>query len=62
MLILSRKVGQAIVIADNIVVMVTKVHGDQVRLGITAPPDVPVDRSEIHVKKERSREGDGHDS
>lgn len=47
MLMLSRKVGESIVIGDSIEVQVIEVRGDKVRLGITAPLDVSVHRSEI---------------
>jgi len=51
MLVLSRKVDQAIVIAGKIRVVVADVRGATVRLGVQAPPDVAVDREEIHVRK-----------
>jgi carbon storage regulator len=47
MLVLSRKVGEQIVIGDNIVLTVVEVRGEKVRLGITAPKDVVVHRMEI---------------
>ena len=47
MLILSRKVGQSIVINSNIVVKVVRMDGDQIKLGIQAPPEVIVHREEI---------------
>jgi carbon storage regulator len=51
MLVLSRRVGETIVIDDQIRVTVVAVHGDRVRLGIVAPPEVPVDRQEIHARR-----------
>jgi carbon storage regulator len=51
MLVLSRRVGEEIVIDDNIRVTVVAVHGDRVRLGIIAPRDVTVDRSEVHERR-----------
>lgn len=48
MLVLSRKLGEKIVIGDNIVVTVVKVDGNQVRLGIEAPETVVVLRAELH--------------
>ena len=54
MLVLSRKVGEEIVIADNIRVTVLSVHGDRVRLGILAPKEVVVDRQEVHDKRQNS--------
>lgn len=51
MLMLSRKVDQAIVIAGKVRVVVAEVRGQSVRLGVEAPRDVTVDREEIHVRK-----------
>ena len=48
MLVLSRKKNESIVINDSIVVTVIEVRGDKVRLGITAPRDVPVHRQEVY--------------
>ncbi len=48
MLILARKKDESIIINGNVEVMIVDVKGDKVRLGITAPPDVRVDRMEIH--------------
>ena len=47
MLVLSRKLGEKIVIGDNIVVTVVKIDRNQIRLGIEAPHEVPVYREEI---------------
>lgn len=47
MLVLARKVGQSIVISDNIELLVIEVRGDQVRLGIEAPRSIPVHRKEL---------------
>lgn len=51
MLILTRRVGEAIKISDNITVVVLGVKGCQVRLGIEAPQGVAVDRKEIAERK-----------
>ena len=50
MLILSRKCGEAVVIADKVVVTVLAVHGNRVKLGILAPGDAPIHRAEVHKK------------
>jgi len=50
MLVLTRRVGETIVIADNIRVTVVSVQGDRIRLGITAPEAVPVHRQEVHER------------
>jgi carbon storage regulator len=48
MLILTRRVGETLVIGDDITVTVLAVKGGQVRLGVNAPRDVPVHRSEVY--------------
>jgi carbon storage regulator len=47
MLVLSRKIGEKIVIGDGIVVTVLEVKGRQVRLGLEAPPEVSIWRGEL---------------
>lgn len=62
MLVLSRVKDEKIIIGGNIIVQIVDVRGDKVRLGITAPPEVQVDRMEIHERKEQEkaeREADG---
>ena len=54
MLVLSQKKNESIVINDNIVVMVVEVRGDKVRLGIEAPREVTVHRSEVYEAIKRS--------
>lgn len=48
MLMLSRKVGQRVVINGNIIVEISRVDFNTVRLAIEAPPEVIVDREEVH--------------
>ena len=48
MLILTRKVGEAIIINNDVKVTVLSVEGNQIRLGIDAPKEVAVHREEIH--------------
>jgi carbon storage regulator len=48
MLVLSRKKNESIVIDENIIITVVEVRGDKVRLGIQAPREIPIHRSEIH--------------
>lgn len=48
MLVLSRKKGESIVIDGHIIVTVVEVRGDKVRLGIQAPKEIPIHRSEIY--------------
>jgi len=49
MLVLSRKKNESIVIDDNIVITIVEIRGDKVRLGIQAPKEVPVHRSEVYA-------------
>jgi len=48
MLVLSRKPKEAIRIGQDIEVVVLEVHGDRVKLGFTAPAEVPIHRSEVY--------------
>jgi carbon storage regulator len=48
MLVLSRKTNESIIIGDDIKIVIVEVRGDKVRLGIEAPRDVTVHRSEIY--------------
>lgn len=48
MLVLTRKVHQSIMIGDDVEIVVTAIKGEQVRLGITAPREIPVHRKEIY--------------
>ncbi|MEI8211601.1 MAG: carbon storage regulator [Planctomycetota bacterium] len=50
MLVLSRKEGERIVIGDNITLVVSKVHGNRVTIGIEAPRDVKIVRGELEVE------------
>ena len=50
MLALSRKKNEAIVVNNNVEVTILEIKGDQVKLGITAPREVPVYRKEVYVQ------------
>lgn len=54
MLALSRKKGEAIVINNNIEITILDVKGDQVKIGIAAPKEVPVYRKEVYVQIQES--------
>ena len=55
MLVLSRKQGEQICIGEGVVVTVTSIQGDRVRLGIEAPREVTVDRQELRQRKINER-------
>ena len=56
MLALSRKKGEAIVINNNVEITVLEVKGDQVKIGITAPKEVPVYRKEVYLQIQQANE------
>jgi carbon storage regulator len=56
MLVLTRKEGEKICIGDDVVITVVRAGGDRVRLGIDAPSDLVVLRSELKVKEQQNLE------
>lgn len=54
MLVLTRRVGEEIVIDGDIRITVTGFQGNKVRIGVTAPPSVRVDREEVHDRRAAS--------
>jgi carbon storage regulator len=50
-LVLSRKVGEEIVIGDSVRVLVVEIRGNRVRLGVAAPDNVAVDRQEVRDRQ-----------
>lgn len=58
MLVLTRKIGESIIIGEDIKITVTDIHGRQVRLGVEAPRDIPIYRMEVYerIKKKRDNQ------
>ena len=57
MLVLSRKVGEKLVIGRDIIVTVVECRGGRVRLGVDAAPHVPIHREEVRQRIESSTQG-----
>jgi len=62
MLILTRRVGETLMIGDNVTVTVLRVKGNQVRLGVNAPKDVSVHREEIFERIQQEETDEAKDS
>jgi carbon storage regulator len=58
MLILTRRVGEAVMIGDEITITIFGVKGNQVRVGINAPKSVAVHREEIYERIRREQQGE----
>jgi carbon storage regulator len=61
MLILTRRINETLNIGDDVQVTVLGIKGNQVRIGINAPRDVPVHREEIYQRIKREERGDDQD-
>lgn len=57
MLILTRRIGETLIIGDDVNITVLGVKGNQVRLGINAPKDVSVHREEIYLRIQQEKQG-----
>lgn len=58
MLILTRRVGETLMIGDEVSITVLGVKGNQVRIGVNAPKDVAVHREEIYDRIQKEQEGE----
>ena len=57
MLILTRRIGETVIIGDDVKITVLEVQGNQVRLGISAPREVEVHREEIYQRIQQEKAG-----
>ncbi|MBR3607713.1 MAG: carbon storage regulator CsrA [Lachnospiraceae bacterium] len=60
MLALSRKKNEALIINNNVEVTILEIKGDQVKLGITAPKEVPIYRKEVYLQIQESNKDAMH--
>ena len=60
MLILTRRTGETVMIGNEVTLTVLGVKGNQVRIGINAPKNVPVHREEIYERIKREQDQDGN--
>jgi carbon storage regulator len=54
MLVLTRRLGEKVVIAGNVHITIVALQGDKVRIGVQAPKSVRVDRGEVHARRQAS--------
>ncbi len=60
MLTLGRRIGQTIIIGDDITITVLSIKGNQIRLGINAPKDVEVHRIEVYERIQNEKKSSHH--
>ena len=56
MLALTRKKGESLVVNNNIEIIVLEIRGDQIKIGISAPKNVPVYRKEVYLQIQKENE------
>ena len=56
MLALTRKKGESLVVNNNVEITVLDIRGDQVKIGISAPKDVPINRKEVYLQIQKENE------
>ena len=56
MLALTRKKGEALMVNNNVEITILEVRGDQVKIGISAPKDVPIYRKEVYLQIQKENE------
>ncbi len=61
MLVLTRKVGESLIIGDNIKITICAVNNSQIRVGIQAPKDIEIHREEIYERIKKEKESSGND-
>lgn len=54
MLVLSRRIDESIIIGDDIIVTIIGIRGQNVRIGVEAPQNIPIDRKEIYLDKKNN--------
>lgn len=62
MLILTRRIGETLMVGDEVTITVLGVKGNQVRIGVNAPKDVAVHREEIYQRIQREKGSDEGES
>ena len=61
MLILTRRIGETLMVGDDVTITVLGVKGNQVRIGVNAPKDVAVHREEIYQRIQKEKSGEDVD-